>query len=151
MLTEILDTIADSINPGLALLALALPWINREAFAASGSRWSFWACTSLGLVVVYSIQFLDNRLMLWPSFGFDYSTHTAFAVSITTSVGTVSKRWLFLLLPVLIAYAGLMMYLDYHSLADILTAAIVIAPATWLIHRVFRKYRPSNAGREPVI
>ncbi len=151
MLTEILDTIADSINPGLALLALALPWINREAFAASGSRWFFLACTVLGLVVVYGIQFLDNRLMLWPSVGLDYSTHTAFAVSITTSVGSANKRWLWLLLPVLIAYAGLMMYLDYHSLADILTAAIVIAPVTWLIHWAYRRYRASNAGSEPAI
>ena len=148
MLNEILDTLADSINPGLALLALAFPWINRGAFAASGSRWFFWAGTALGLVVVYSIQFVDNRLMLWPSFGLDYSTHTAFAVSVTTSIVTASKRWLLLLLPILIAYAGLMMYLDYHSLADILTAAIVIALATWLIHWAFKKYRPVNAGRE---
>jgi hypothetical protein len=140
MLLQLLDAIADSINPGLALLALLFPWIHREAFAAWRSRGAFWLGTALGLVVVYGIQFADNRLRLWPYFGLDYSTHTAFAVAMVTSIGTVSRRWLWPLTAILAAYAGLMMYLGYHSLVDILTAALAVAPPTALIHRLLRNH-----------
>lgn len=135
MTNQILDAIADSINPGLALLALAFPWINRKAFQNNPkSRWFFWILTFSGLLVVYGIQFMDNTLMIWPYFGLDYSTHTAFAVSVATSLGMVSRRWLPFLIALLTAYAGLMLYLNYHSLADILTTAVVIALLTGLIH-----------------
>ena len=81
-------------------------------------------------------MFADERFGLWSGLGLDYSTHTAFAVAIITSVSAMNRRWLFVLAPVLLAYAALMIYLGYHSLLDILAAALVIAPTTWLIHRM---------------
>jgi hypothetical protein len=138
----LLDAIADSINPSLLVLALIAPWIQRRR-----PPWAFWGCTFLSLVVVYVIQFLDHQLMLWPRAGLDYSTHTAFAVAVIVSLGAFDRRWFFILLPVLIAYATLMMYLEYHSLADILTAALVIGPPTWLIHRIGRRRRTLGTGR----
>ena len=48
----------------------------------------------------------------------------------------MNRRWLFVLVPVLFAYTALMIYLGYHSLLDIVAAALVIAPTTWLIHRM---------------
>ncbi len=70
----------------------------------------------MSLVIVYVILFADNRFDLWPRLGLDYSTHTAFAVAIITSLTVVSRRWLLLLIPILVGYAALMMYLGYHSL-----------------------------------
>lgn len=143
---QLLDAIADAINPSLLVLALIVPWIQRRRLP-----WAFWGRTFLSLVVVYVIQFADHQFMLWPRLGLDYSTHTAFAVAVIVSLGVFDKRWFFILLPVLVAYAALMMYLGYHSLADILTAALVIGPATWLIHRIGKRGQSlddgSGAGR----
>lgn len=139
---ETLDTIADSVNPLLACLALLFPWLDRKAVRDRGSPLGFWARTLLSLAAVYALMFADNRFHLWPSLGLDYSTHTAFAVAIVTSLGTMTFRWLYFLGPVLAGYAGLMMYLGYHTLADILSTAVVIGPITWVIHRVGRKGRP---------
>ncbi len=136
MLHGSLDLIADAVNPVLALLALVFPWLDREAIRRCGSRWSFWTRTLLSLAVVYAIMFADERFRLWSGLGLDYSTHTAFAVVIITSMSAMNRRWLFVLVPVLVAYAALMIYLGYHSLLDILTTALVIASATWLIHRI---------------
>jgi len=136
MLYETLDTVADAVNLALALLALVFPWLDREAIRKRGSRWSFWMRTLLSLAVVYVLMFADERFRLWPALGLDYSTHTGFAVAIITSLGAMIRRWLFLLVPVVVAYAALMIYLGYHSLLDILTTALVIASATWLIHRI---------------
>jgi len=136
MLYESLDIIADAVNPVLALLALVFPWLDREAIRKRGSRWSFWARTLLSLAVVYAIMFAEERFRLWPGLGLDYSTHTAFAVAIITSLSAMNSRWLFVLAPVLVAYATLMIYLGYHSLLEILTTALLIALTTWLIHRM---------------
>ena len=136
MLYDSLDIIADAVNPVLALLALAFPWLDREAIRRCGSRWSFWTRTLLSLAVVYAIMLADERFRLWPVLGLDYSTHTAFAVAIITSVSAMSRRWLFVLAPVFLAYAELMIYLGYHSSLDILATALVIAPTTWLIHQM---------------
>ena len=130
---QLLDAIADAINPSLLVLALVGPWIQTRK-----PPWVLWGRTFLSLAVVYAIQFADHQFMLWPRLGLDYSTHTAFAVAVIVSLGAFDKRWFVVLLPVLVVYAGLMMYLGYHSLADILTAALVIGPATWLIHRIGR-------------
>ena len=136
MLYESLDIIADSVNPVLGLLALVFPWLDREAIRKRGSRCSFWTRTLLSLAVVYAVMFADERFGLWPGRGLDYSTHTAFAAAIITSLGAMNRRWLFVLVPVLFAYAALMIYLGYHSLLDIVAAVLVIAPTTWLIHRM---------------
>ena len=136
MVYETLDTIADAVNPVLALLALVFPWLDHEAIRKRGSRWSFWTRTLLSLAVVYAVMFADERFGLWSGLGLDYSTHTAFAVAIITSMSAMNGRWLFVLAPVLVAYAALMIYLGYHSLLDTLAAALVIAPATWLIHQI---------------
>lgn len=146
MPNEILDTIADAVNPGLAALALIFPWLNRGAFRNKGAAWYFWLRTLMSLVIVYVILFADNRFDLWPRLGLDYSTHTAFAVAIITSLTVVSRRWLLLLIPILVGYAALMMYLGYHSLEDILTAALIIGPITWGIHQISRAGRPAGAN-----
>lgn len=138
---QLLDAIADAINPSLLVLALIAPWVQTRR-----PPWIFWWCTFLSLVVVYVIQFADHQLMLWPRLGLDYSTHTAFAVAVIVSLGAFDKRWFVVLLPVLVVYAGLMMYLGYHSLADILTAALVIGPVTWSIHRIGRGGQGRDAG-----
>ena len=132
-LTQGLDFIADSINPCLLVLAFSIPWVQTRR-----PPWRFWGCTLLSLTVVYLIQWGDQRFQLWPSVGLDYSTHTAFAVAVIVSLGAWQRRWFFILAPVLLVYAALMIRLDYHSLADIVTATLVIGPLAWGIHQIGR-------------
>jgi len=106
--------------------------------------WPFWARTWLAVASVYGVMAIDLWLRLWGRFGLDYSTHTALAVSLSTSIAMLSRRWLILLVPILFAYTRLMMALGYHSAADIGTTALLVAPTAWLIHRL--TFRRSTAG-----
>ena len=146
MLNETLDTIADSVNPGSYALRSSARGLTERRFAIKVPAWYFWARTLASVVVVYAVMYTDNRLGLWPRLGLDYSTHTAFAVAIITSLAVVSFRWLFFLIPCLIGYAGLMLYLGYHTMVDILTTALVIAPVTWGIHRIGRADKPAGVN-----
>lgn len=128
-----LDFIADAINPSLLVLALVASWLQQGK-----PPWAFWGRIFLSLVVVYGMMFIDNQFQLWPRLGWDYSTHTAFAVAVIVSLGMFHRRWFLILIPVLVIYAALMMILDYHSLADIVTTTLVIAPLTALIQGLGR-------------
>ncbi|ABC27153.1 conserved hypothetical protein [Hahella chejuensis KCTC 2396] len=127
---EILDAIADSYNPLIGLVTLALlaytTW--RRRWAAAGRL----ALTLFGgLAVVYSLQWLDHSLGIWPALGMDYSTHTAVAVVITLSLIAAAPHLRIPALTGLLGYGLLMLYQEYHSVADLLSTALVIAPLWW--------------------
>ena len=135
---RVLDLIADSYDPVLALLALAAPAIDR------GSRsWMallrYYAALGTGLGVVYLVQAADQRFGLWPAAGLDYSTHVAFAVSVATSAYLWRRRWLAPLLASLGAYAVLILLLRYHAALDLLAAAAVGLPTTAAGHVLLRR------------
>ncbi len=138
-----LDAIADSVNPGLVLLTLFVAWRYRAREGVV--PWALVMTTVTSLIFVYVIQYADTRFGLWPSLGLDYSTHTAFAVAVVTSLALYASKLLWVLLPLLLLYAALMMYLDYHTLADILTSAFVIASLVFVIHYlILGKVKPST-------
>jgi hypothetical protein len=141
---HVLDVIADAINPSLLVLALAASWLQYGK-----PPWFFWGRILLSLGVVYGMMFIDKQFQLWPHWELDYSTHTAFAVAVIVSLGMWHRRWFLILIPVLVIYAALMMILDYHSLADIVTATLVIAPLTALIHGLGRRKPTSPAETRP--
>ena len=130
--SDTLDAVADAINPALVLFILFITW--RYYVQKRTVPWAFLTATIVSIVIVYVIQYLDVRLSLWPALGLDYSTHTAFAAALISSLAFLNPRLLSVLVPVFVLYAVLMMYLDYHTIADILTAAIVIAPLTLATH-----------------
>jgi hypothetical protein len=129
-----LGFIADSINPCIAILALLTPWL--KGSTNHKTVWLYFVRTAFGLVIVYVIQYMDTQLSLWSALRLDYSTHTAFAVSLSTSVIVFNWRWSLFLVPLLVAYASIMIFLEYHSLGDIFTTALVIVPLTWLVHNI---------------
>ncbi len=131
---RILSIIADSINPFLVLLAVFIPWLKRDQ--KHKVTWIFLVGTALSLLIVYVIQYMDIRLSLWSALSLNYSTHTAFSVSISTSIITFSIRWSLFLVPLLIAYASMMIFLEYHSLGDIFTSAFIVALPAWFIHSI---------------
>ena len=88
---RVLDLIADSYDPVLALLALAAPAIDRGSRSGMALL-RYYAALGIGLGVVYLVQAADQRFGLWPAAGLDYSTHVAFAVSVATSAYLARAR-----------------------------------------------------------
>lgn len=94
---ETLDTIADSINPALFVVALLL-----IGNALMTKRWRLASMQVLsmlaGLLVAYGLMFIDNRIKIWPAFGLDYSTHTAVAMVLvaflTINAKSLTALWI---------------------------------------------------------
>jgi len=123
---ETLDAIADSVNPTLGVIALAWPWLRwRE-------QWRIPAVnvivTLLSVAIAYALSALDGATGWWPSWGLDFSTHTAVCVALVVSLCSIKRSWSGLWVGVFAAYAALMVYQRYHSVGDIVTTAAVVAP-----------------------
>ena len=142
---HLLDSIADAVNPLLALTAVTFAFARKRKAREVLPPRRFLAGVLLGLTVVYLLQNLDSRLHFCSRLGLDYSTHSAFAVSVVTSLVLANARWLFALVPVLLGYGWLMAHLGYHTVADMLAAAAVLVPATWALHRLLRATPPAPA------
>ncbi|AZZ89855.1 hypothetical protein EUZ85_03670 [Hahella sp. KA22] len=134
---ETLDAIADSYNPllGLVTLALLAHTLWRRRWAAAGRL----ALTLFGgLAIAYTVRWIDYTLDIWPALGMDYSTHSAVAIAITFSLIAAAPRWGIPALIGLLGYALLMLYQEYHSVADILLTALAIAPLWWCVFLLSR-------------
>lgn len=86
------------------------------------------------IFVVYGLMYIDKLLQWWPSFGLDYSTHTATALAMCLFIAAFVREQeikgrvlIFGVLGLsLIAYEQLMVVLNYHSWADIVSTAAVV-------------------------
>lgn len=141
---ETLDAVADAYTPLLALacLAILVRTLRVLQWKALGLRMTSLAA---GVCIAYGLMFLDNRFQVWPAAGLDYSTHTAVALVLVMflSAHWPAVRWLSPLS--LLAYALLMVYQRYHTVADIASTAAIVGllylPAVMpLFHR--RPRRP---------
>ena len=133
---EILDTIADSVNPALFLITLIVigkTMVSRRWRLAGMQVLSMLA----GLFFAYGLMMTDNRLKIWPAFGLDYSTHTAVAILLVVFLTIYVKKFTTLWIGILLAYFVLILYQKYHSLSDILTTSLAvtapIALAMWYL------------------
>jgi hypothetical protein len=134
---ETLDAIADSVNPLLGLVALTWPWL----------RWrGQWRLASLHVVVTllsvafaYAITALDHANGWWPSWGLDFSTHTAVCVALIVALCAINLSLAGWWVGVFAAYVALMLYQEYHSVADIVTTALVVAPPVILLRWWLRR------------
>jgi hypothetical protein len=142
---RLLDAIADSFNPLLAILALAMPLTRRPRTLRATAL--YYLSTGAAIAVVYLVRAIDARQQIWASVGLDFSTHSAFAASLTVSIGAFRRRWLAFLVPLLIAYFCLLMIMRYHGLLDILTSASLAAAVALLIQRVSTRMGRAD-GRE---
>ena len=130
-LTPALKILADAVNPALILAVIVVPLILQRR---KPLPWNFWARAALSIALVYLFAQLDRRLHLWPHFGLDYSTHSGFALAAAISLAFYNRRWLVYLIPLLLFYGALMWALKFHSVADMLTTAILIVPMVSAVH-----------------
>jgi hypothetical protein len=134
---ETLDAIADSVNPLLGLVALTWPWFRWRG------QWRLAALhvvmTLLSVAFAYAITSLDRANGWWQSWGLDFSTHTAVCVALVVALCTIKLSLLGWWVGVFGAYVALMLYQQYHGVADIVTTAVVVAPPVilfrWWLHR----------------
>ncbi len=123
---EAWDAIADSVIPILAIIALLWPWLR------SRGEWRHatisTVATLLSAAYAYALSALDGRFGWWPAVGLDFSTHTAIAIVCVVSLCAIKPSTWMAWTAILFAYFVLMVYQRYHTWADILTTAVVIAP-----------------------
>ena len=138
---RILDAVADSFNPLLALVALAMPLLHKPRNLRTTI--AYYLSTGAAMAFVYLVRALDDRYLLWTSLGLDYSTHSAFAASLVVSIGAFYWRWLVPLVCAAIAYFSLELIMRYHGLSDILSSVSLAAVAAWLVHlAAMRAFKP---------
>ena len=137
-----LDFIADLYTPLLLLALIILMARSIIAIDWQRSRIEFFLLF-YGFIIVYGFMLTDQIFSIWPSFGLDYSTHTAIALMLVTLLGffqpLVKKTsWCSLL-----AYVALMRYQNYHTVSDMVTTAIIVGaifiPVVQYFSRFYKK------------
>ncbi|HHS99970.1 MAG TPA: hypothetical protein ENK73_03850 [Thiomicrospira sp.] len=129
------DLIADSYIPVLATFTLVLLL---QQSKQPGTKYGLINLFHLvlSIVFIYLMMFIDQTFELWPSFGLDYSTHTALALVFVIFIGLNNVKCCIASCLSMFMYAGLMIYQEYHSVLDILTTALVVVPVVyWLQNR----------------
>ncbi|MBV8544413.1 MAG: hypothetical protein JO093_23530 [Acidobacteria bacterium] len=124
---KVLGAIANSFNPIVAILALAVPFARRPRTLRSTIAYYLAAGIAIGLV--YVVRAIDDRYGLWASRGLDYSTHSAFAASLAASIAAFHRRWAAPLVGATVLYFALEMFMRYHGVLDILSSAVPAAMA----------------------
>jgi len=124
---ETLDKIADSYIPVLAIIAFLA-----SVLVSSGSqnRVKIALIRLSGLSILlgaaYGFMLLDNAYSIWPNLGLNYSTHTAVSLVLALFLVMLIPKLFLLWSASLVVYCGLMLYQEYHSVADILSTAFVL-------------------------
>ncbi|OPX54201.1 hypothetical protein SAMN02745127_03157 [Oceanospirillum multiglobuliferum] len=129
-----LALIADLYTPLLLVMAL---WVSYQG-AQLKQTLKFLFYSTLLMFVCSAIDLLLN---IWPSFGLDFSTHTAitlpfFFVFSRRPSGAVAL----VAIPLLLSYYLLMIKLNYHSAMDILTTSLAMVPVIYAVaQRLLKK------------
>lgn len=135
-LYNLLDAIADAVNPGLGMIAVAqllLISVHRQ-----WQRAGIYLATLLALtIVIYGLMAVDRNL-----FDFPYSTHSAFATCFCTLHACYMPRFKLGWMGLLVCYLGLILFQGYHSWFDIAVTLILVIP---FITIIFRLLKPTSA------
>jgi hypothetical protein len=146
---ETLDRIADAYSPILAAVWLLLVC---RAFLILGWRAGL-VQTGLGigtLLIAYGLMWLDNLYRVWPALGLDYSTHTAVAFALATTVFTISRPCRLVVAATFAAYVLLMLYQQYHSIGDIASTLLVLAGPVCALAYALRVAANDSFKRKPL-
>ncbi|GAM62874.1 hypothetical protein JCM19232_4551 [Vibrio ishigakensis] len=98
----------------------------------------FWLCAKpliYSTIYLYVMRFVDIALDIWPSFGSDYSTHTAVALVLVVQIWMLNVRFGVLSALSLAGYMQLMNFLDYHTYLDMVSTSLFLLPVFVLIWR----------------
>lgn len=119
-LSALLAVFADLYTPFLAAF-----YLKRLYQSPSSLRASLICLLLANLGIAWGLMFIDQAWTIWPAWKLDYSTHTAVAVAFIVGLCVSAPRQSPYWGTSLVFYAALMMALDYHSLADVISTAVV--------------------------
>jgi len=132
-----LDVLADSYIP--VLLVICLICLVMESIKLGFKRKLNESCSLIiAIILVYMLMALDNHFRIWPSFGLDYSTHTALSLVFVIYLSSKSMPLLVFSLLSFLFYVLLMLYQEYHTLADIISTSAILLLPFWVL--LFRKH-----------
>lgn len=144
---ETLDTIADAYVPLLGVICIVL--IAQRALVTDWAQARKGILLLIhGLIVTYGLMLLDNQLGLWPAAGLDYSTHTAIAITLVLVAFLLMPSLSWPLFSSLVGYGLLMLYQNYHTLADLLTTGAVVSLLIFPVGYVL--FLPEKSSNETV-
>jgi len=130
-----LDLIADSYIPTLIVVSMIV--LAMDIFKLGFKR-KFVELSSviISILIVYFIMMFDNSFKVWPVFDLDYSTHTALSLVFVVYLSSKNKALLVLSVLSFSLYVLLMIYQNYHTIADIVSTSVVLIPVFGaLMHR----------------
>ncbi len=148
---ETLDAIADSYNPLLALISLAL--------IATGLWKAQWKLArvrilafAVAALVAYGFMLLDGYLNIWSAFSLDYSTHTAVSLGLIIFLSFNAPKLIAVWVVSFISYVLLMLYQRYHTISDIATTSVVVGvPIAWAFTYLYKHIeQPGKIGNKKV-
>lgn len=118
-----LALIANAYNPSLLVISIFL-----SIFYGIKYRSFRGVLLFVTAIIAYSLMFIDKHFSLWDSVGLDYSTHTATSLGMCIFIGSTLKgnKSKITLIVSLLTYFQMMVVLNYHSWADILTTALPV-------------------------
>jgi hypothetical protein len=119
-------------------LAILLVYAGRNNSRAAVIR------VTVALAWAYLLHFVDRANGIWKDHGLDYSTHTAVAIAIGTTLARLGWAWLCTTVALWVTYAALMIQVGYHSLGDILTTVAVNLPIA-AAAQILPRRRPAEA------
>jgi hypothetical protein len=131
--------IADTYTP--ILIALTLLQLYKQRQSSNHFKASVIVLLS-STVFIYAMMFIDQWFGIWPAMNMDYSTHTAIALVFVIYLAGVSRFYMVAAVLSLIAYCFLMLYQQYHTIADMVTTALMVSPVVvWLNHRFVSQFK----------
>jgi hypothetical protein len=141
----VLDAVADSFDPLLAIVALATPFLRKPRTLRSTI--CYYLSAAAALAFVYLVRAVNNHQHIWASLGIRFSTHSAFAASLVVSIGAFNRRWFAPLAMAAVLYFSLELVMRYHGILDIVSSAVLAALAALLLH--LAAARANQSRREP--
>ncbi|MBE2205923.1 MAG: hypothetical protein IAE94_16460 [Chthoniobacterales bacterium] len=92
------------------------------------------------MALSYGLLFLDRAISFGDALSFDYSTHTAVALSLVLALSLLFLPFRLMFAGSFLLYALLMLYQKYHTVWDvILTSVPVVLVAGLLARRLFAR------------
>lgn len=121
----------------------------RNSTKARPVIWGWALRLAIFLAIIYGIRTIDYLLGLWPYFGLDYSTHTAFALIFSWllwQTGERSDQWEgnSVLVLAFCSYLALMYLLNYHTVGDMFSTIAIVAPMIALADHYFLRHIASK-------
>lgn len=123
---QTLKIVADSVNPSLAVLVLALPFARWKGQLRIAS--AHIAVTLVTVMLTYLLRGVFNLESVWASWGLDFSTHGAICIVLVVALSSLEWKRVWIWAAIFVSYDALMIYQSYHSWVDIATTSVVMFP-----------------------